>query len=113
MDNSNSWSVNKSLTKFRSVYSRDKNGKGTIFVKLAPIDLKKIQVNPTSPSNLNLSSPSTSGGSIVPMISPGLGGVRNPGLTQRFSRLWPTPTSTSGYSGISSNILDSFQDRKR
>lgn len=127
------------LNRFSRVSKKDRmNGIGTIFVKVAPVDLKRVPVIPMSPSNS--SSPSSSpnrggysgasinydGGRQRNGITPGLGGIPAPELTNRFSRLWPNrpagyrspgPPTTGYLSSLSlppnSNILEALQNRKR
>ncbi|XP_021962979.1 mucin-5AC isoform X1 [Folsomia candida] len=95
-----------SFNRFSRVHKRDVNGAGTIFVKLAPVDLKGLPVAPIQNSGLysynnyfdwddqqqyGSYGPSMGilGGEIRSNspTSPGLGGIP---LAQRFSRLgWP------------------------
>jgi len=112
-------------------YSRvgRRDGKtGTVFVKLAPLDLKGVgpPVTPNTPSPGAMSM-SASGVLSLPSFnetaSPGLGGMPPSGLTQRFSRLWPNISQkpntgmplSPGYqaAGGSNSIGDILANRKR
>lgn len=110
--------------RFSRINKRDgKNG--TVFVKLAPVDVSRSapSVTPStpSPSGMNLSPNQMSMSSFNEPTSPGLGGIPQSGLTHRFSRLWPNPNSPQsmqpGYQSFQnpgpSNLADVLANRKR
>lgn len=125
------------FNRFSRVHKRERNGNGTIFIKLAPIDL-----NGNSPSVIPKPNQYNFGRSSLDVIGQGhggpnpysyanstsgigLGGVPKTGLIQRFSRLWPGqgqsqdqrspgPETTSSMSQTaSSNLLEALSKRKR